>query len=405
MRETQFKITEIGTIPQDWKIISLGEIGEPRMCRRILKEQTQISGEIPFYKIGTFGYDADAYIPRTLFEEYKNKYYYPNKGDVLISAAGTIGRLVVFSGQEAYYQDSNIVWIENDENIVINSFLYHSLYGTSWDTSQGTISRLYNHSLKAKKISVPSSLDEQCKIAKALSDIDGLIDSLSKLIEKKKNIKTGTMQQLLTGKKRLAGFSEAWEKRKLGEVFDFMKGAGLSKEKLISTGKYKCMLYGEIFTRFNYMTNAEFNKTNSTEGVLSHVGDILMPGSTTTNGNDLVKAVMITEDDVQLGGDIIILRKKENNIDSYFWASLISHIDKSKIAEMTQGTTIIHLHSKNLSEITYLIPPSKEEQIAIAEILMSMDTEISSLEAKKEKYELIKKGMMQELLTGRVRLV
>ena len=75
MRETQFKITEIGTIPQDWKIISLGEIGEPRMCRRILKEQTQISGEIPFYKIGTFGYDADAYIPRTLFEEYKNKYY------------------------------------------------------------------------------------------------------------------------------------------------------------------------------------------------------------------------------------------------------------------------------------------------------------------------------------------
>ena len=75
------------------------------------------------------------------------------------------------------------------------------------------------------------------------------------------------------------------------------------------------------------------------------------------------------------------------------------------MAEMTQGTTIIHLHSKNLSEITYLIPPSKEEQIAIAEILMSMDTEISSLEAKKEKYELIKKGMMQELLTGRVRLV
>lgn len=97
----------------EWK--ALGEIGEVRMCKRILKSQTSSEGEIPFYKIGTFGKEPDSYISRKLFNEFKEKYSYPKVGEVLISASGTIGRTVIFDGRESYFQDSNIVWIENNE--------------------------------------------------------------------------------------------------------------------------------------------------------------------------------------------------------------------------------------------------------------------------------------------------
>lgn len=93
------------------------------MCKRIFKDQTSPYGDVPFYKIGTFGEVPDAYISSMLYEEYKQKYPYPRKGEVLISAAGTIGKAVVYNGEQAYFQDSNIVWVSNDETKVKNSFL------------------------------------------------------------------------------------------------------------------------------------------------------------------------------------------------------------------------------------------------------------------------------------------
>ena len=95
------------------------------MCKRIMKEETSSAGDVPFFKIGTFGREPDAYISREEFEEYKATYAYPRKGDILISAAGTIGRTVDFDGEDAYYQDSNIVWIANDESIILNRYLYY----------------------------------------------------------------------------------------------------------------------------------------------------------------------------------------------------------------------------------------------------------------------------------------
>ena len=95
------------------------------MCKRIFNHQTSETGDIPFYKIGTFGKEADAYIPIDLFLEFKEKYPYPKKGEILMSASGTIGRTVVFDGSEAYFQDSNIVWIENNEELITNAFLFY----------------------------------------------------------------------------------------------------------------------------------------------------------------------------------------------------------------------------------------------------------------------------------------
>lgn len=160
-----------------WK--TMGEIGTVKMCKRIMKNQTSSMGEIPFYKIGTFGKEPDAYISRELFQEYKSKYSFPSKGTILISAAGTIGRCVVYDGEDAYFQDSNIVWLENDEKQVLNSYLYHFYQIVEWDTDGGTIKRLYNDRFLATPIPIPP-LEVQEKIVAILDRFETLVNDLSK---------------------------------------------------------------------------------------------------------------------------------------------------------------------------------------------------------------------------------
>lgn len=161
----------------EWR--TLGEIGEVKMCKRILKEQTSEKGDIPFYKIGTFGKNPDAYISRKLFEEYKNKYNYPKFGEILISASGTIGRTVIFNGQDAYFQDSNIVWVENDESQVFNKYLYYFYQIANWGIAEGgTIKRLYNNNLSKLKIPIPP-LKEQARIVEILDKFDALTNSIT----------------------------------------------------------------------------------------------------------------------------------------------------------------------------------------------------------------------------------
>lgn len=405
MKETKFKHTEIGLIPEDWEILSLGDIGDVRMCKRILKHQTSSVGDIPFYKIGTFGKEPDAFISRELFEEYRRLYNYPKQGDVLLSAAGTIGRTVLFDGKDAYFQDSNIVWIENNERKLLNGLLYYIYNKINWVADTGTIPRIYNDIVRKIFISFPPTKAEQSRIATALYDIDTLIRNLDRTIEKKKNIRQGAMEQLLSGKKRLPGFKGEWKPVRLNEIFFFGKGKGLKKEELTENGKYKCILYGEIFTQYNCTIKSVVSKTDKYEGTLSKRGDILMPGSTTTTGIDLIKAVSLNEDNVLLGGDVIILRPKDKRfLCSDFMAYLMSVINRKNIADVTQGTTIIHLHTSNMTDILYTIPPTIKEQYAISDMLIAMDDEIAVLQMERDKYANIRSGMMDDLLTGAKRL-
>ncbi|MCE8508453.1 MULTISPECIES: restriction endonuclease subunit S [Rhodobacterales] len=167
-----------------WK--PLGWVGEVRMCKRVMKNQTSADGDIPFFKIGTFGREPNAFISRELFEEFKRKYSYPKVGEVLISASGTIGRSVVFDGEEAYFQDSNIVWLENDESKVLNKYLFYFYQIAKWHVSDGgVIKRLYNDNIKKTLIAVPypddpeKSLEEQARIVAILDKFDTLTTSLS----------------------------------------------------------------------------------------------------------------------------------------------------------------------------------------------------------------------------------
>lgn len=194
------------------------------MCKRIFKEQTSPVGDIPFYKIGTFGAEPDAFISRELFEEYKEKFQYPKIGDMLISASGTIGRTVEYDGEEAYFQDSNIVWFKHDER-VDNSFL-KCIYGIiKWSGIEGsTIKRLYNDNFLKTEFYMPS-VAEQEKVGEYFANLDHIITLHQRKCDETKKLKKYMLQKMFpqNGSKvpeiRFKGFTDEWEQRKLGNIF------------------------------------------------------------------------------------------------------------------------------------------------------------------------------------------
>jgi len=187
-----------------WVETTLGEIGKISMCKRIFKEETTAVGDIPFYKIGTFGKEPDAFIPSQTYNEYRAKYSFPEKGAVLISAAGTIGRRVRYDGEPAYFQDSNIVWIENDERQALNDYLYHCYGACDWNSTKGaTIPRLYNDNLRRISIGFPKSLQEQRRIVDQLDELSEETQRLARLYERKhaalEVLKKSLLHQAFTG--------------------------------------------------------------------------------------------------------------------------------------------------------------------------------------------------------------
>ena len=179
----------------DWEQRKFGDLGSVAMCKRIFKEQTSIEGDIPFYKIGTFGAEPDAFISRELFEEYKEKFQYPHVGDMLISASGTIGRTVEYNGEEAYFQDSNIVWFKHDDR-VDNTFL-KCVYGiVKWSGIEGsTIKRLYNDNFLKTEFFMPS-IEEQQKIGNYFKELDTLITLHQRKLEKLKKVKKSLLEHM-----------------------------------------------------------------------------------------------------------------------------------------------------------------------------------------------------------------
>lgn len=208
---------------EDWEQCKLGSLATVEMNKRIFKEQTTTKGDIPFYKIGTFGSDADSFISRDLFEEYKNKYPYPNIGDILISASGSIGRTVVYNGEDAYYQDSNIVWLSHNGKID-NSFLLQFYNQVKWAGLEGsTIKRLYNKNILETYIAVPK-IEEQHLIGEFFKLFDSSITLHQRKLEHLNLKKKALLQKLFpkNGERypelRFPGFTDAWEQRKLSDI-------------------------------------------------------------------------------------------------------------------------------------------------------------------------------------------
>ncbi|MQB75950.1 restriction endonuclease subunit S [Limosilactobacillus reuteri] len=208
----------------DWEQHKLGDFGNVQMNKRIFKSQTLDSGDVPFYKIGTFGKKADAYISSELYEEYRNKYPYPKDGDLLISASGSIGKIVEYKGQRAYYQDSNIVWLDHD-NRILNLFLKAFFQIVKWSGTEGsTIKRLYNKNILNTEIILPR-IKEQTAIGKLIEKFDYLITLQQRKLEQLKQLKKAMLQQLFVDKNskqpnlRFKNFNGDWKQRKGKSIF------------------------------------------------------------------------------------------------------------------------------------------------------------------------------------------
>ena len=195
----------------EWKKCKLGDLCNVLMCKRILVSQTNTEDGVPFYKIGTIGSTPDAYISKELFDDYKVKYNYPRKGEVMINCAGTVGKCVVYDGEDAYFQDSNIVWIDNPTQYIINGFLFHLLIKVDWrKLNSTTIIRIYNDDLRNLKMSYPRK-EEQQKISHLLSLLDERIATQNKIIEKLQSLIKGLAVALTTKEKANIAISQCLE--------------------------------------------------------------------------------------------------------------------------------------------------------------------------------------------------
>lgn len=235
------------------------------MCKRILASQTNTEEGVPFYKIGTIGNTPDAYISQELFDEYKAKYNYPHKGEVMITCAGTVGKCVIYDGKDAYYQDSNIVWIDNPSQYITNEFLYHFLYKVDWrKLNSTTIIRIYNDDLRNLKLNYPQ-IEEQQKISRLLSLLDKRIAIQSKIIDKLQSLIKGIAQKIVRSNKPNVRLTECME----------CKSSTLQESEVCEQGTYP--VYGAngiVGYLDNYNTEGEaiyIIKDGSGVGTVSYV--------------------------------------------------------------------------------------------------------------------------------------
>jgi type I restriction enzyme S subunit len=396
----------------EFDVNKLGQIGEPLMCKRILKEQTTSNSKngVPFYKIGTFGRDADAYIPIDIYSEFKSKYSFPKVGDILISASGTIGRLVVYDGRPAYFQDSNIVWLENDETIVLNTYLFHCYSIVKWQTSDGgVISRLYNSDLKNIKIAYPKSKTEQQKIASCLSSIDEVIAAHSQKLELLKEHKKGMMQNLFpqegekVPKYRFKEFENdgEWEEIDILEISTMKARIGwqnLRKEEHLNEGVYY-LVTGTDFKNnkidWGKTKYVDYDRYIQDEHIILKEGDILI-----TKDGSIGKVAYVDELGLKkstLNNGIFRIRVDSSYCSEFVFHSFLSQRFTIFLDKLSGGSSIVHLYQKDFEKYKIIIPKSIQEQQKIASCLSSLDALITAQAEKIEQLKLHKKGLMQGL--------
>lgn len=395
------------TYPSDWTPMQLRDIGYIQMCRRIFQSQTKAYGAIPFYKISTFGGKADAYISQELYEKYKLLYPYPEKGDVLISAAGTIGKTVIFDGKDSYFQDSNIVWLKVDKEVIDRKFLWWFYRSFPWDALEGTtIQRLYNSIILETKIHLPDK-PEQEEIARTLSQFDTYIDDLAELIEKKKGIREGALEDLITKKTRLDGYADDWAPVTFNQVIipkARIGWQGLKKHEYLRSG-YSYLIGGTDFSNgtvsldnISYVTKERYDMDTN---IQVSANDVLV-----TKDGTIGKVAIVPElnKPATLNSGVFVFRTNSRLVPAFLFRVLQSSVFREFIDTLSAGSTIKHLYQKDLKKFEFEIPVDTKEQEAIAAVLTAMDEEIRDLETDRDKIIQIREGTMDDLLTGRVRL-
>ena len=431
------KQTEIGLIPDDWEVKRLGDSvdilrgGSPRPIENYL---TTNADGINWIKIGDVK-PNDKYIRKTeekIIPEGKSRSREVKKGDFILSNSMSFGRPYILAIDGCIHD--GWLTIQKYAETFDKEFLYY-LLGSDEVFNQyvqmaagSSVQNLNKDKVTDLQLKIPP-LPEQQRIAKALSDVDALISTTEKLIQKKKNIKQGAMQNLLTGKKRLPGFAkstnykqselglipEDWEVKSLGEIFEFRPNNTFTRDCLNdSKGEYQNVHYGDVLIKYpsildcskesipfiNEGINVKFSKYGIMEGDI-----IIADTAEDETVGKVVEIFNLGEKKIVSGLHTFLCRKITDDFTprwlGYFMNQSIFH---NQLLPFITGTKVSAISRTAIQNVKVLIP-SKEEQTAIANVLSSMDKEIETLNTKLEKYRNLKTAMMQQLLTGKIRLV
>ena len=408
------KCTEVGVIPVDWDTKRLGDLGCFTKGRGIRRDEVSDDGP-PCVRYGELYTHYDTFI-RKLFSRVRTDVAQSalpiHFGDLLFAGSGEtaeeIGRCAAYLGERTAYAGGDIIVLTpTGQNSLFLGYLMNSATVSRQKTRMGqgdAVVHISARNLADIQVTLPSE-EEQTTIAEVLSDVDGLLDALDALIAKKRAVKQAAMQQLLTGKTRLPGFSREWVIRRLADCGVFRGGNGFPiKFQGNQSGDYPFFKVSDINNRGN-----EVSLENANHWISEAVRRIL--GATWFPAGSIVFA--------KIGAAIFLERKRmlardsclDNNMMAFslttpgycerFFYYLFLSIEFGKLASTT---ALPSLSGRAIGAIGVSIPPM-EEQRAIATVLSDMDAEISALEQRRDKTRAIKQGMMQELLTGRVRLV
>lgn len=450
MKETKFKQTEVGMIPSDWEVKTIGSFC--KVYDGTHQTPNYVDFGIPFYSVENVSADDFEHTKYISLEEYTqiSKRANITQGDILMTRIGSIGvcKYVDWNCKAGFYVslallkcndrvDARFIChLSNSENFKKEIELHSLLTAIPQKINLGPISDV--------RIALPKTIEEQQRIANALSDVDSLIANLEKLIAKKKNIKQGAMQQLLTGKKRLPGFgsdertgsrptderrkechSERSAKREVEESSGYkMTELGMipSDWEVKTISQVGKIIGGGTPSTFNsaywngsvqWFTPAELSKAgkyvSKSERTITKLGvencsAKILPAGTillTTRASIGTSAILKAPACTNQGFQSLVVNSENSN--EFLYYLLSTKVDE--MMSLASGSTFLEISPKKLGGIQLQIPSSRAEQTAIANVLSDMDSEISALETKLAKYRKLKTGMMQQLLTGKIRLV
>jgi len=411
-----YKQTEVGVIPEDWQVDTIKNTATVRTgpFGSSLHEHDYVSNGTPIITVEHLGERGVVHskIPMVAETDRKRLQAYSlEANDIVFSRVGSVDRNSLINQAEAGWLFSGrLLRIRPNSKRIFSPYLSHYFHDEAFkqrvrSVAVGqTMPSLNTQIVNGLHIAL-SPLPEQRAIAAALSDTDALLSRLERLLAKKRDIKQAVMQQLLTGKQRLPGFRGEWTDCLLGDLGTFKKGKGVKKDDVVSDG-LPCIRYGEIYTRHhNYIKEFHSHIPRSIADSSQRLkkGDLLFTGSGETS-EDIGKCVsFMGDEEAYAGGDIVLFSPVKQN--SLYLGYLMNQpgINAQK-SKKGQGDAVVHISAGSLAQLQICLPPLSE-QTAIAAVLSDMDAEIDALQQRRDKIRAVKQGMMQELLTGRTRLI
>lgn len=393
MKETRFKQTEIGLIPEDWEVLYLYNISQNAMYG-VGASAVKYDGINKYIRITDINDTNGCFEPMPLVSpEWFLDKYIVKENDILIARTGaSVGKCYLYKQSDGKLIFAGFLMRLNIIN-ADSKFTFYQLctkYYKNWIASESARTGQPGVNLQQIKsfgIPSPQSMREQNKIASALTSIDNLLLSIDKLIEKKRLIKQGAMQELLTGKKRLPGFTGEWVERQVKDLGSIGRGRVISQKEIERSYQHKYPVY---------------SSQTQNNGVMGYIDTYDFEGEYITWTTDGVNAGTVFHRNGLFNCTNVCGTIKLHK-DNHLFVSMRLGLETNNYVSTNLANP--KLMNNVMKQIVIDLPETIEEQRAIATVLSSMDKEIESLEGKKAKYEQIKQGMMQQLLTGKIRLI